>query len=48
MGKSYGGKSGQCPVAEDAGDTLVRLPIFSSMSEEQLEQVIDTVKSFRC
>lgn len=48
MGKSFGGYVGQCPVAEDAGDTLVRLPLFSSMSSEQLDQILTSVLSFTC
>ena len=48
MGKFYGGKLGQCPVAEDAGETLVRLPLFSSMSGIQLDQILDAVLGFSC
>ena len=47
MGKFYGGKLGQCPVAEDAGETLVRLPLFSSMSGIQLDQILDAVLEFK-
>jgi len=46
MGKRFGGREGQCPVSEEASKCLVRLPLFSGMSTEQLDQVIETVLSF--
>ena len=39
----WGGRLGDCPVAEDISDRLVRLPFFTSMTEEQQERVIDLV-----
>jgi len=35
-----------CPVTEDVSDRLVRLPFFTSMSEEEQRIVIDVVRSF--
>ncbi len=46
VGQQLGGKPGQCPVTEHAGECLVRLPLFSSMTPEQQAQVIETVASF--
>ena len=46
VGKSLGGKAGQCPVSEEAGDCLVRLPLFSLLNESQLERVASAVTSF--
>jgi len=46
VGRQLGGKPGQCPVTEHAGDCLVRLPLFSSMTPEQQTQVIEAVESF--
>ncbi len=46
VGQQLGGKPGQCPVTEHAGDCLVRLPLFSSMTADQQTQVIETVSSF--
>ena len=46
VGKSLGGKAGQCPVSEEAGDCLVRLPLFSLLNESQLERVTSAVTSF--
>jgi len=47
MGIKLGGIEGQCPVAERASKCLVRLPLFSGMSTQQSDQVIETVLSFQ-
>lgn len=46
MGLQQGGFQGQCPVAEAASDTIVRLPLFADMSEAELDRVISAVCSF--
>lgn len=46
MGKQFGGRLGDCPVAESVSDRIVRLPFFSSLTEEQQSRVIDAVRSF--
>lgn len=46
VGQQLGGKLGQCPVTEHAGDCLVRLPLFSSMTTEQQTHVVEAVTSF--
>jgi len=46
VGRQLGGKPGQFPVTEHAGDCLVRLPLYSSMTEKQQAQVIEAVESF--
>jgi dTDP-4-amino-4,6-dideoxygalactose transaminase len=46
VGQQLGGKPGQFPVTEHAGDCLVRLPLFSSMTAEQQTRVIEAVASF--
>lgn len=43
MGASYGGRPGQCPVAESAGARLLRLPFFPSMSDAEQDDVIKAV-----
>ena len=48
MGMRFGGRDGQCPVAERAGDTLVRLPLWNAMSAEDVAVVIDAVTSYAC
>ncbi len=47
VGRRYGGREGQHPVTEDAGDTLVRLPLFESLTGEQVERVISRAVAFR-
>jgi len=46
VGQQLGGKPGQFPVTEHAGDCLVRLPLFSMMTNDQQAQVINAVVSF--
>jgi len=46
VGQQLGGKPGQCPATEHAGECLVRLPLFSSMIPGQQTQVIEAVASF--
>ncbi len=46
VGRSIGGKDGQFPMTENAGDCLIRLPLFNTMSEVEQSHVIESVKSF--
>ncbi|MGE0481339.1 MAG: dTDP-4-amino-4,6-dideoxygalactose transaminase [Phycisphaerae bacterium] len=46
MGRRFGGRPGDCPVAERVSDTLVRLPLFAELSENDLARVVDAVSSF--
>jgi dTDP-4-amino-4,6-dideoxygalactose transaminase len=46
MGRRYGGREGQCPVAEDVCDRLVRLPFYTSMTDAEQDEVIEAVLSF--
>jgi dTDP-4-amino-4,6-dideoxygalactose transaminase len=48
MGLRFGGNQGDCPVAEDLADRLLRLPFFTGMSSSELSQVIDAVRGFHC
>jgi dTDP-4-amino-4,6-dideoxygalactose transaminase len=47
VGMRLGGRKGQCPVSENAGDTLVRLPLYSALNNSELGQIIEAVASFR-
>ncbi len=47
MGRSYGGKQGDCPVTERISDQLTRLPMHFDLTNSQLEQIVDTVTSFK-
>jgi dTDP-4-amino-4,6-dideoxygalactose transaminase len=46
MGRKFGGRKGDCPVAEDISSRLVRLPIYNSMAVEDLEFTIESVQQF--
>jgi dTDP-4-amino-4,6-dideoxygalactose transaminase len=46
VGQQLGGRVGQFPVTEHAGDCLVRLSLFSSMTADQQTRVIEAVTSF--
>ena len=46
MGRRYGGRPGQCPVAEDAADRLLRLPFYTALSESEQAEVIETIEAF--
>jgi len=43
MGLKFGGRPGQCPVAESVSDRLLRLPFYNSFSEEDQDRVIEAV-----
>ena len=47
VGRRYGGLEGQHPVTEDAGETLVRLPIFESLGTDEVDRVIERAMAFR-
>jgi len=43
FGRRWGGRVGDCPVAESTADRLLRLPFYSSMRAEEQERVIEAV-----
>jgi dTDP-4-amino-4,6-dideoxygalactose transaminase len=47
VGRQLGGHPGQFPVTEDAADTLVRLPLHLSLTDDDVERVIASVTAFR-
>ncbi len=47
MGRRWGGRAGDCPVTESVSERLVRLPFYTSLSEEDQERVIDAVRAAR-
>jgi dTDP-4-amino-4,6-dideoxygalactose transaminase len=47
MGAKHGGAAGQCPVAEDVADRLLRLPFYRSLHGEGQEEVIEAILDFR-
>ncbi len=47
MGRKFGGKQGDCPVAERISDCLLRLPFYNNIAEEDLQRVVAAIFSFR-
>ena len=48
MGRTFGGREGDCPVTEQVVERLLRLPFYSGMTDSEQTQVIDAVRAFRC
>jgi dTDP-4-amino-4,6-dideoxygalactose transaminase len=46
MGLSFGGFPGQCPVSERVSERLVRLPLYSALSETEQSRVIEAIHNF--
>jgi dTDP-4-amino-4,6-dideoxygalactose transaminase len=46
MGRRYGGRQGQCPVTENVSDRLLRLPLYTSITEREQALVIESLDSF--
>jgi dTDP-4-amino-4,6-dideoxygalactose transaminase len=46
MGRSFGGKEGDCPVAEAASDHLLRLPFYNDLTESDQAHVVAAIKEF--
>jgi dTDP-4-amino-4,6-dideoxygalactose transaminase len=47
VGQRFGGYAGQCPVSEHAGETLVRLPLYNTLSETDQGRVIEALLAFK-
>lgn len=47
MGLQFGGREGMCPVTERTADTLLRLPFYNRLDEDDLERVVGAVTTFR-
>jgi dTDP-4-amino-4,6-dideoxygalactose transaminase len=46
MGARHGGRPGQCPVAEDVSERLLRLPFYTDLSIDDQNDVIEAVRQF--
>ena len=45
VGRTLGGREGQFPVTEKAGDCLVRLPLFYTLTDTEQSFIIDTIQN---
>jgi dTDP-4-amino-4,6-dideoxygalactose transaminase len=48
MGRSYGGRPGDCPVTERISDQLVRLPFHNALTDRDLGKVVEAVRDYTC
>lgn len=46
MGRRFGGAPGQCPVAEEVSERLLRLPLYYDLGESEQSRVIGAVRDF--
>jgi dTDP-4-amino-4,6-dideoxygalactose transaminase len=46
MGRRFGGKEGDCPVSESVSQRILRLPLYSSLTDDEQARVIDAVTGF--
>jgi dTDP-4-amino-4,6-dideoxygalactose transaminase len=46
MGRKFGGRPGDCPVAEEVADRLLRLPFFNDISREEQARVVQAIRDF--
>ena len=46
MGRQFGGEAGQCPVAEDISDRLLRLPFYTDLTQSDQHRVVSALKDF--
>lgn len=43
----FGYKEGAFPVTEKAGDECIAIPFYTNLSNEDIDYIVDTIKSFR-
>jgi dTDP-4-amino-4,6-dideoxygalactose transaminase len=43
MGRHFGGRPGDCPVTESVSDGLLRLPLFSDLTQAEQARVIEVI-----
>jgi dTDP-4-amino-4,6-dideoxygalactose transaminase len=48
MGRRLGCAPSGCPVSVDVSDRLARLPLFSDITESEVDRVIEATASFEC
>ena len=46
MGRSLGGRPGDCPVTEDVSERLLRLPFYNTMTDDQHNRVVEAVREW--
>lgn len=46
MGRRFGGAEGDCPVAEDASERLLRLPFYAGLGDGEQDEVMAALRDF--
>jgi dTDP-4-amino-4,6-dideoxygalactose transaminase len=46
MGRSFGGRPGDCPVTESVSSRLLRLPMYYDLTVEEQERIVRAMESF--
>ena len=46
MGRKLGNKPEDCPVTEDYGSRVLRLPLYYDLSQSDVERVVEKVTGF--
>jgi dTDP-4-amino-4,6-dideoxygalactose transaminase len=46
VGRTFGGREGDCPVAERVATELLRLPFYTDMTDEEQTDVIESLQDF--
>jgi dTDP-4-amino-4,6-dideoxygalactose transaminase len=46
MGRGFGYEAGDCPVTESTSDRLVRLPLYTSITSEDVDKVVARALTF--
>jgi dTDP-4-amino-4,6-dideoxygalactose transaminase len=44
MGRRYGGREGDCPVAESVSERVLRLPFYATLDKTDQDRVIDAIR----
>ena len=47
MGRSFGGKFGDCPVTEKISDTILRLPFYNDLTVEEQSYIIQKILEYK-
>jgi dTDP-4-amino-4,6-dideoxygalactose transaminase len=47
MGRSFGGRMGDCPVTENVSNCLLRLPFYNGFSDEEQNYVIQKIREYK-
>ena len=46
MGRALGGRPGQCPVTESIADRLVRLPLYTGLTDSEQDEILQALHDF--